>query len=146
MPNFKTFTKRMIPLARDPYVTIQRRGIISINAAAFELLGAPKAIELLYDPDEHIIGFRAVDEHEEHAYAFREASGKSVGPYIVSGTAFTKYFGIDTSKSLRWRAALDGDVLCVDLNTEGSEVTSNRNRTTLADAVEADTDSADGES
>lgn len=122
MPNFETFTKRMVPLVKQPYVTIQRRGTISLNASAHDQLGAPDAVELLYDKEEQIVGFRAVPKEAEHAYGLR-AAGKT---YIVSGTAFTKYYKIDTSVSKRWPAHMDGDVLCVDLKAEGTEVTSNR--------------------
>jgi hypothetical protein len=68
----------------------------------------PKAIELLYDPGEHIIGFRAVDEHEEHAYAFREASGKSVGPYIALAVRLGEGRG---ARELALRPALSGLVV-----------------------------------
>jgi hypothetical protein len=112
----------MVPLVKQPYVTIQRRGTISLNASAHDQLGAPEAVELLYDKDERIVGFRAVPKEAEHAYGLR-AAGKT---YVVSGTAFTKYYKIDTSVSRRWAARMDGDVLCVDLKSDGTEVTSNR--------------------
>ncbi|MEU7937830.1 hypothetical protein [Microbispora bryophytorum] len=126
MPNFETFTKRMVPLVKQPFITIQKRGTMSLNAAAYTALGEPEAVELLYDPAERIMGFRAVAKESEHAYPLRAQAGKSIGPYIVSGTAFTKYYGIDTTVSRRWVGYLDEGVLCVDLKQSGTEVTSNR--------------------
>ncbi|MEU9834789.1 hypothetical protein AB0D67_24935 [Streptosporangium sp. NPDC048047] len=126
MPNFETFTKRMAPLVKQPFVTVQKRGIISMNAAAHALLGEPEALELLYDPKERIVGFRAVSRESEHAYPLRAQNGKSVGPYIVSGTAFVKYYNIDVAVSRRWVAYLDDGILCIDLKDAGTEVTSNR--------------------
>ncbi|MEV7970047.1 hypothetical protein AB0O34_29290 [Sphaerisporangium sp. NPDC088356] len=126
MPNFETFTKRLVPLVRQPFVTIQKRGTMSMNAAAFAELGEPEAVELLYDPAERIIGFRPVEKESEHAYPLRPQAGKSVGPYIVSGTAFTKYYNIDTSVSRRWTSYIDDGILCIDLKQSGTVVTSNR--------------------
>lgn len=138
MPNFETFTKRMAPLAKKPYVTIQKRGTISLNAAAHAALGEPEAVELLYDRDERIVGLRAVSREAEHAYALRPQAGKSVGPYIVSGTAFAKYYKIDTSVSRRWVAQLEGDILCIDLKEAGTEVTSNRSAARRLDSEDED--------
>ncbi|MFJ4972448.1 hypothetical protein [Streptomyces sp. NPDC088755] len=129
MPNFETFTKRMAPLVKQPFVTIQKRGTISLNAAAHALLGKPEAVELLYDREESVVGFRPVPRESEHAYPLRAQNNKSVGPYIVSGTAFVKYYNIDTTVSRRWVASLVGDVLCVDLKHGGTVVTSNRSAT-----------------
>jgi hypothetical protein len=128
VPNFETFTKRMTPLVKQPYVTIQKRGTISLNASAHAALGSPEAIELLYDAQEKIIGFRGVAKTAEHAYPVRAQAGKSVGPYIVSGTAFVRYYGIDTTVSRRFVGALEGNVLCIDLKLEGTVVTSNRSQ------------------
>ncbi|WP_369197603.1 hypothetical protein [Streptomyces djakartensis] len=133
MPNFETFTKRMAPLVKQPFVTIQKRGTLSLNAAAHALLGKPDAVELLYDRDEQIVGLRAVPKGSEHAYPLRSQGGKSVGPYIVSGTAFAKYYKIDTEVSRRWVASLVDDVLCIDLKQEGTVVTSNRSASQSAD-------------
>lgn len=133
MPNFETFTKRMAPLAKKPYVTIQKRGTISLNAAAHAALGEPDAVELLYDRNERVVGLRAVSKEAEHAYALRAQAGKNVGPFIVSGTAFAKYYKIDTTVSRRWVGQLEGDILCIDLKQPGTEVTSNRNVTRRLD-------------
>lgn len=138
MPNFETFTKRMAPLAKKPYVTIQKRGTISLNAAAHAALGEPEAVELLYDRTERIVGLRAVSKEAEHAYALRPQAGKSVGPFIVSGTAFAKYYKIDTTVSRRWAGQLEGDVLCIDLKQPGTVVTSNRSTARRTDEGDSD--------
>lgn len=127
MPNFEVFTRRMVPLAKKPFVTIQKRGTISLNAAAYAALGSPPAVELLFDPVEKVVGFRPTDEEAEHAYAVRAQSNKEVGPYIVSGTAFVNYYNIDTTVSRRWTAEVLDGILCIDLKQDGTVVTSNRN-------------------
>jgi hypothetical protein len=135
VPNFETFTKRMVPLTKAPYVTIQKRGIMSLNKSAWVALGSPEAIEFLYDPEEQIIALKGVDPNVEHAYPIRGT--KTDGPWIVSGTAFTRYFKIATDVSRRYTPYVDGDLLCIDLKMGGTEVTSNRvrNGQTTAEAV-----------
>ncbi len=128
MPNFETFTKRMVPLVKQAAVTIQKRGTMSVNRAAYVALGEPEAVELLYDATEQIVGFRSAKKDMEHAYPMRPQGAKTDGPYIVAGTAFTKYYGIDTTVSRRWHARMEDNILCIDLKEEGTVVTSNRTR------------------
>ncbi|MGQ4818130.1 hypothetical protein ACQ1ZK_13345, partial [Enterococcus faecium] len=114
-------------LAKTPSVTIQKRGLISLNRAAFALMGEPEAVELLYDRDEKIVGLRPVGEVSAHSYPLRPQSNKQdSGPLMVGGTAFTQYYGIDTTVSRRWVPTLVDGVLCVDLKVEGAVATSNR--------------------
>jgi len=45
---------------------------------------------------------------------------------VISGQAFTNFYGIDTATSRRFPARVEDGVLCIDLKTEGTVVTSNR--------------------
>lgn len=126
MPDFETFTRRMIPLVKKPSVTIQKRGTLSFNKAAHVALGSPKAVELLYDKTRKIIGIRPVDPTIEHAYPMRPQANKDDGPYIVAGGAFTKYYGIPTDESRRWFVDVEDGILLIDLRRPGQVVTSNR--------------------
>lgn len=83
-------------------------------------------VELLFDRDANLIGIRKVDGFVEHAYTVRKL--RKGTNRMVSGTAFTNYYKIDTSIPTRRSAQMDGDVLVVDLNQPGTEVTSNRNQ------------------
>ncbi len=138
MPTWETFKKRMVPLTKAPYVTIQKRGTMSFNKSAHAALGSPEAVELLYDADAQIIGVRAVEPTVEHAYPIRATGGgknDDAGSYMVSGRAFTVYYKIDTEVSRRYPATMADDILCIDLTGQATEVTSNRNgrRTATAD-------------
>ncbi|MGI8667346.1 MAG: hypothetical protein ACR2N4_15200 [Jatrophihabitans sp.] len=126
MPDFEVFTKRLVPLKKTPLLTIQKRGTISLNRSAFVALGEPDAVELLYDRDERVVGLRPVEAAMEHAYPVRSATAKGSGPYVISAIAFTKFYEINTDQSLRWQAHLVGDVLCIDLDSTATPVTSNR--------------------
>lgn len=124
---FEVFNKKLAPLTKGPSVTIQKRGLISINRAAFAMLGEPSAVELLFDRESRVIGLRAIDETAAHAYPLRPQSNKQgTGPLILAGTAFTQYYEIDTAVSKRWVPTLVDGMLCIDLKQEGVVATSNR--------------------
>lgn len=125
MPQFETFTKRMSPRVREPYVTVQKKGTMSINRASFELMGEPDAVELLFDPSERVMGMRKVDPTAPHAYPLRSSGAKQTS-FLLSGMAFAKYYGIDTTVARRYVAVFADEVLQVDLNGEFTEVISNR--------------------
>jgi hypothetical protein len=125
MPNFQVFDKRAVPSSVEPMVTLQRSGPISLNRVAYHAIGEPSHVELLYDPDEKIIGFRAAVGQPAHAYPVR-VQGHATHSYLVAGLAFMKHFNILPKVSLRYVAQMYDDVLGVDLKEKGLEVTSNR--------------------
>lgn len=125
---FEVFDKRNAPLAKSPSVTIQKRGIFSINRAAHSLIGEPETVELLFDKENQTIGLRPSGT-SPHAYAVRSQGGSSKrgsGQVILSATAFTQYYGIDTTVSRRWEPYEEGGVLCIDLKGRSAEVRGNR--------------------
>lgn len=126
MPNFQEFRKRSGRLATaQPTVTVQKGGTFSFNDKAYELLGNPKAVILLFDPDERIIGFQAADPKRVNAYPLHAQSETN---FLINGLGFAQYWQIPIDQGRRYIATLMDDVLAVDLNSEYTEVTSNRNR------------------
>lgn len=126
---FEVFEKKSAPLAKIPSVTVQRRGLISLNRSAHALIGSPEAVEFLWDGERRIIGLRATEETNPNAYPVRPQSSKSEGgPVLVAGSAFTKFHGIDTSKAYRYVPTLEDGILCIDVSEPGQPVTSNRLR------------------
>ena len=144
MPNFETFTKRRIRVVKDPTMTLQAKGGMGFNHAAFLALGEPEAVELLYAADERIIGVRPVDPGTPHAYPVRSPSQKRDSGFLLSGKTFTKFYEIDTSVARRWTAYMDGDVLCVDLNSPSIEVTGPRAGKTQVSVEDADEEEPTG--
>jgi hypothetical protein len=129
MPNWSEFTRTATPIGAKPYVTIQRKGTLSLNRAAFEALGKPEAVKLLYDRNERMIGFRPADTEEVGAYPVRPQASSN---WLVAGTAFSSFLRLDTSTAKRYEAeAIDG-VLAVDLKREGIAVTSPRAKQPVA--------------
>ena len=100
---FEIFDKRMTPLAKAPSVTIQKRGVISLNKAAHDLVGNAETVELLYDRDRQVMALRATDDSSPHAYSVRSGSKRGPGQAIVSATAFTAHYGINTTATRRWK-------------------------------------------
>jgi hypothetical protein len=131
MPNFQTFDKRAIPMKKRPQVTIQAKGTLSFNASAHHLLGEPKAVELLYDREERIIGFRPTEPDGLNAYPMRPVSAG--GNFVVAGIAFLKYYDIPFGVPVRYEADFADGVLMVDLKGEGREALSYRGRASQGD-------------
>lgn len=114
---FETFTRQR-RTGRQPFVTIQKKGVISLNGAAFEALDSPDSVELLYDAEASLVGLRKVDSSLPHSYQVR-APVENHATYLISGAAFMSYYEIDNSRSVRRPARLEGDLLVIDLNDPG---------------------------
>ena len=133
MVPFEVFDKRMTPLAKAPSVTIQKRGVISLNKAAHDLVDNADTVELLFDRDRSVMALRPADDSSPHAYAVRTGSKRGPGQAIVSATAFTAHYGIDTTATRRWKPFVEDGMLCVDLTAEGTVITGNRAKARTAD-------------
>jgi hypothetical protein len=116
----------MLALKDEPHLTVHKRGTISINRSAFEALDSPEAVELLYDKGRSIIGLRPIEQRAENAYHVRRPSNSPSGPWVISAMAFTKFYDIDTSATVRWVAYVDGEILCTDISAPGRPVGTNR--------------------
>ena len=90
-------------------------------------MGEPEAVELLYDADERLVGFRSVDPSNPRAYRLRRQG--HANNWIIGGQAFTKAFHIDTDTAMRYPATIDDGVLVVDLKQPGTDATGVRART-----------------
>lgn len=127
MAGWTVFDRRVAAKDGEALVTLQRRGTFGLNAAARAAIGEPEAVELLYDPDKRLIGFRPVDARLPHAYALRKQGGSNA--WLVAGQAFTKRFGIATDTAMRYETTIDDGVLVVDLKTAGTDATGPRLKT-----------------
>lgn len=124
MDSFEVFDKRTLKATQTPYVTIQRKGTISLNKAAFKELHEPDAVELLFNRGERIIGLRPIDAKAPHSFPVR--SQVRAGNYLVAGRAFTVHYGIDTGTARRYLARFRNGMLIVDLREQGADATGPR--------------------
>jgi hypothetical protein len=135
LPNFERYSRDLVPLRREPWVTVQKRGIVSLNRSAYELLDQPAAVDLLYAVDSKIIGLRKTDTRSRDAHFLRSPSGKGAGPYVISTVGFMKHYQIACDASRRWLAYVEDDTLCIDLRSPGIAVTSNRAKPSVRTAT-----------
>lgn len=127
---FKVFEKGSAPVSTVPTATIQKRGLISLNRAAFELIGSPQGVELLWDEERRVIGLRPADLAGPNTYPARAQSSKTnSGPVLIAGNLFTKFIGLDTSEAKRYVPTTEDGILCIDVSKPGQTVQSNRART-----------------
>lgn len=116
---FERFNQRHITIAGSPFVAIQRGGrVMTINRPAYEMLGSPEAVELLYSKKNRAIGIRQVSKKEPYARPLRAQGRKGYEPsnYLVAVQAFTKHYNIDASVAMRFPAEMQEDILTVPLD------------------------------
>jgi hypothetical protein len=122
---FEVFKRKAAPSVHQPFVTVQAKGPLALNKAAFELLGEAQTVELLYDRAEQLIGIHPVDPSEPHAYPVRP-QGSGSHTYLIAGQAFTGYYGIDTSVARRYKVRRQDDMLVIDLKEDAPIATGPR--------------------
>lgn len=128
---FEVFEKSSAPLTKVPTVTLQKRGTISLNRSAHALMDGADYVELLWDNERRVVGFRPTSESNPNAYPVRAQNSKTdTGPLIIAGMAFTKFYGIDTSHAARYIPEREGEIVCISLDGPHQRVTSNRDRRT----------------
>jgi len=119
---FETFKRNHMPSTQEPAVTIQKRGALSLNTAAFEALGSPKHVVLRYDRENELIGIQRASGATPHAYIVRGV-GNNRATHVVSGKAFLSYYGIQRDVATRRIGTMQNDMLVIDLKQPGTEVT-----------------------
>jgi hypothetical protein len=110
---FEVFDKRRMRQPSACRVTIQKRGVFTLNHAAYTVLGHPEAVVFLFDEAHQRVGLKAAELSQPAAYAVRHNQKKT--NHLVSGGLFTQHYGIPVDQARRFRARMEGDILCFDL-------------------------------
>ena len=118
MPNWELYSTQGRNATSEPVVSLHRTGSLALNKAAYEALGQPKAVQLLFDREEQIAGLRPVEPGAPDSYVVRKQDRSST--YLVAGKTFTTYYKIDIGATRRYNAQMYYDVLGVDLKDERS--------------------------
>ncbi len=120
-PDFVEFDRQDSRTAPDdPMFTLQRRGLISLNMAAFKALGEPAAVALLYDAKKGIIALRKVARTYHNGYHVRkQANSRS---YLVGAQGFTSFHKINTDIPRRYMGRQYGDQVLGFVVAEGTEL------------------------
>lgn len=118
-PNFTRFPRREHVRRSDPAITIRDRGLAVVNAAAWEAIGEPTHVVLLFDKEQQILGFQGASEATPDSYPLAPLSKRDASTRQVSVRALFRHFGIPLGTTRRYRAhVLSHNVLAVDLREE----------------------------
>jgi len=123
---FEVFDKKAVPNSAEAWVTLQKRGNFSFNRKAIEAFGNPEAVELLYDRENKLIGFRPASPGAPRAYPVRK-TGNS-GTHLVAGMAFSQHYGIPTEEARRFSPKLQDGMLVIDLKGDYEVATGPRQK------------------
>src|SRR5882724_5089796 len=95
--NWETFEGRQHgqTARREARVTLGHKGTFYLNGIAYDALGAPAAVEMLYDGNRRIIGLKPIDPRKRNAFAIRP-HGKSGNYKRISASAFCTHFRLRT--------------------------------------------------
>lgn len=135
---FIRFERPRAPVVTEPLVTIQKRGIFSLNWSAYEALGKPLAAQLSFNPSEQIIRINRGAPKARASIPVRKEQHSAV--YAITGSSFTREFAIDTQTARRYRATVRRGELYIDLKQPGIEALSwaaRRKKTAVETALPA---------
>lgn len=130
MPQFVEFERENPRSADVPMFTLQARGLLSLNAAAYRALGQPGHVALLYDEKERVVGVRGVDKEHPNAHRVRPQGGS----YLVGAQKFISHYGIRALVAQRFVAHDYGQGVWGFVLTEGRAVINRRGAPQLAPA------------
>ena len=125
MPNFEVFEGKRRQAAHEPLVTLQARGSFSFNEAAYDAMGRPKRLLLLFDPDQRIVGFQPTEEDVPYAYpVHKQPNGRTF--QTGGGAAFCHHYEIPTGQSRRFAGKMYDEILGIDLTEQPIQTRSKR--------------------
>ena len=69
---WEVFDRGAAPITDQPVVAIQKRGTFGWNRGAWEALGKPVAVTLMYNRKAHAIRFKPAESGDPQAYPVRK--------------------------------------------------------------------------
>lgn len=117
---FEEFDRTKAAYGRKPNVTIQPRGLISINQSAYRKMGEPEYVVLMFDREERLVGIKGTSDTEK-GYRVRVAT-RPGSPAVISGSAFLNYYDLNLDETRKWTPTFDGGVLILDFKDPGRTV------------------------
>lgn len=100
------------------HVSINPRGNLYLNRLAFEAMGKPESVVLLYDRRQSMIGLRAAPAGRENAFRLKRKDPGPSGNRVIYAANFCRFYHIKTAETLAFTTAeVDQQgVLILDLN------------------------------
>jgi hypothetical protein len=118
MLNWENFDDGPVRSTRDQiHVTIRSTGKIFFNLKAFEALGSPDGVALMYDSRQKVIGVRPSKLNLRETYFLRKKHRRCNG-WEISARNFCRRFKILPSEAYAFThiEIIDGPILLLDLN------------------------------
>ncbi|MFN0279890.1 MAG: hypothetical protein ACKVRN_15030 [Pyrinomonadaceae bacterium] len=88
---------------------MSNRNVLMLNASAYEALGMPAAVKLMYEEDRRVIGLKPEDER--HANAFPVKKNGKWSHLRIQIQPFCRHFGIDIRRTVMFND--------IDIDREG---------------------------
>jgi hypothetical protein len=130
MEGFEKFTGRAVPASRKiPRIAIQTRGNMSLNKAAYEALGSPPAVFLLFNKTTRAVGLQPTKLEEAHSYPVRKQPGSE--SYMIGARAFCQFYELDVSSTRAFAPKLQDGILVFEFDK--GDVIAPRKRAAHAD-------------
>jgi hypothetical protein len=92
-----------------PRVTITRHPRIHLNRAAYDLLGSPDQVLLLYDEERRAIGLRPVTNAKQHGFRVKQWNKAATYYAIMGSQRFIRHYGIDCGQLIEFSHILMED-------------------------------------
>jgi len=111
LEGFELYEKQRVSPGAPPFITVQARGVFSLNPSAYKALGEPQFVELLYSTEKSAIAIRTVTTETLTSYQVR--STNHGGAFNIAGKAFMTYHQITIPVSRRYtpQYAADGIII-----------------------------------
>ena len=95
-------------------VSLNTRGVFTLNQIAFDEIGNPVAVEMLYDREARLIGLKPSTLEVEYAVKVRQ-QGKNKS-YLIGAKSFCQYYKLDVTDTIRFTDIdLEDGMLVLDL-------------------------------
>jgi hypothetical protein len=124
---FEVFKNRFhTPANKHPRVTLNAtRGVFYLNEAAYKALGESKAVLLMYDKPNQVIGLKPVTDSTRHAYPIRRQ--KKAASYVISARRFCEIYALAARNGLTiFYPVLEGGILILEQDKMEIAVTRRR--------------------
>jgi len=79
-------------------VTLQRDGSLLLNALAYEQIGRPEAVQLMFEGSRRRVGLKAIDASEDHA--FPVVPLKRMTQWVVRSSPFFVHHRIKSDRTM----------------------------------------------
>ncbi|MDP9439948.1 MAG: hypothetical protein M3P49_14605 [Actinomycetota bacterium] len=100
------------------WVSLLKSERFTLSTEAYLLLGEPDRVEILYQKGTKKIGFRATND----PFGSYKVVKPKTGGYQLTAVALVRQLGLDVSRSRRFEARMEGNVLVFDLDDEALSV------------------------